>query len=138
VVWLALAGGFAAFMVLVGAVHALDRHAAGRFGYRPFALPNLALMLVPHGLAAAALAGPLLGADPGTVLPLGEVGVWALGGLGLAAAGVVLWAVRRRTDWPIALVSTLAMLLAAPVLILSVLAGNLAESGRGDGPEPRR
>ena len=65
--WLVLVGAFLGFMALLGGVRALDRFAAQRFGYRPFAPPNLAFMLLPHGVFCAWLTGHL--ALDSTALP---------------------------------------------------------------------
>ncbi len=45
--------GFLVFMSLIWSVHATDRYALRRFGYAPFALPNVVFMLIPHSLLSA-------------------------------------------------------------------------------------
>ena len=123
-VWVALIGGFAIFMGLLGSAHALDRRAAERYGYRPFALPNLAFMLIPHGVLAAWALG--LRWEAGE--PLTPALVGTLGGAALVFMLVVLY---RRTSPGVALAAAGLMLLGAPVLLLSVLFRDLAESRPG-------
>jgi hypothetical protein len=134
--WLALLGAFFAFMASLGAVHALDRHAARRYGYRPFALPNLAFMLIPHGALLAWLGwiwafgaeGDPSGTGTLAGLAMTPALVWILGAIGAAAALFMLLVLYRRTGPWIALAATLAMTLAASVLIPSMLFRDLAET----------
>jgi hypothetical protein len=51
-----LAAAFGVFTALIWSVYAVNRHAAGRFGYEPFSLPNAALMLLVNLLLLSALA----------------------------------------------------------------------------------
>ena len=46
---------------LIWSVYALNQHAAARFGYEPFSLPNAAFMLVANLLLLAALWGLSVG-----------------------------------------------------------------------------
>lgn len=126
-VWLALIGGLVLFMGLIGGAHALDRYAEERFGYRPFALPNLAFMLIPHGVLAAWAGGWSRAPWPPLTPALG----WALVALGGAALVFMLIILRRRTSLGIAAVAAGLMLIAAPVLVLSVLFRELADLPRG-------
>ena len=123
--WLGLIGGFLLFMGLIGAAHALDRQTAERFGYRPFALPNLAFMLLPHGvLVAFGIAWRQGGWDA-------PVPALALGAFALAALlfmGLILW---RRTSIGVALAATGLMAVGAPILLVSMLFRELAESAPG-------
>lgn len=126
-VWLTLILGFLLFMGLIGVAHAMDRHAADRYGYRPFALPNLAFMLIPHGALAASVLGPsrLSG------VPLSPALAWVLGVLGGAALILMLAVLYRRTSPGVALVAGGMMLIGAPVLLLSMLFRDLADSKPG-------
>jgi predicted branched-subunit amino acid permease len=124
-VWLGLVAGFLLFMGLIGLAHALDRHAAERFGYRPFALPNLAFMLLPQGAVAATAAASAQGISPGPVL------AWVpfvFAGAALVFMLTILW--RRTSPW-IAVAATGLMAVGAPVLLLSVLFRDLAGSTPG-------
>jgi hypothetical protein len=121
---LALAAGFLAFMALIGAVHALDRWSLGRFGYAPFALVNALAMLVPSGALLIGLAA-LRGADPAGVT--GFVAPALLVGLGLSGGLAMAWLIARRTNPWVALIAAPLMLVAAPVLVFSVLFRGMAE-----------
>lgn len=127
---LALIGGFLLFMATIGAAHALDRYGERRYGYLPFALPNLAFMLIPHGLLSVLLVQANgVPAAPGVEVFSGP-GFWVSA---LAAAGASLGMfviVRARTGGWLALVATVAMLFAASVLLFSVLFRAIA-GGRG-------
>jgi hypothetical protein len=115
---LAVVAGFLLFMALIRGVHALDDYALGRYGYAPFAMPNLLFMLVPHGLLLLAIQGT----EPREL--------WA----GLAGAGLLamLLVVGARTNGWIALIAAPVALAAASVLAFSVFFRNLVQSG---GPE---
>lgn len=123
--WLGLIGGFLLFMGVIGVAHALDRQALERFGYRPFALPNLAFMLLPHGVLVAFVLAWRQGSWAAPVPAL------ALGAFALAALlfmGVILW---RRTSAGVALAAIGLMVVGAPILLLSMLFRELAESVPG-------
>jgi hypothetical protein len=124
-VWLGLFGGFLLFIGLIGLADALDRHAAERYGYRPFALPNLAFMLLPQGVLAATAAASAQGITPGPVL------AWVpfvFAGAALSFMLTVLW---RRTSARIAVAATGLMAVGAPILLLSMLFRELAGSTPG-------
>jgi hypothetical protein len=124
-VWLGLIGGFALFMGLIGTAHALDGYTANRFGYRPFALPNLAFMLLPYGaLVGLAIAWRQGGWDAPALAP-------TLGALALAALIFMLVILWRRTRAWIALVAIGLMVIGAPILLLSMLFRDLAGSAPG-------
>ena len=112
---LAVAAGFLLFMGLIRAVHALDDYARARYGYAPFAIPNLLFMLIPHGLLLLAIQGT----EPREL--------WA----GLAGAGllVVLLLIKSRTNGWIALLAAPLQLAAASVLVFAVFFRGLAQSG---------
>ena len=131
--WLGLIGGFLAFMVGVGAVYALDDHAARRYGYRPFAPPNLAFMLIPHGVLLVWLVSSMPGAANGALAGLPVAVVWGGKGLGVLAVGFMGLVVAARTRAWIALLATAAMLAGASVLLLSVLFRDFARAPSGDG-----
>ena len=54
---LGIAVGFLLFMGLIRAVYAVDDYALARFGYAPFAMPNVLFMLIPHLLLLLAIQG---------------------------------------------------------------------------------
>jgi hypothetical protein len=120
-VWLKLIGGFLLFMGLIGAAHALDRYAGDRYGYRPVAPPNLAFMLIPHGILVAWAAGLIRAPGLG----------WALAVLGAGALSFMLVILQRRTSVFIAAAAAGLMLTAAPILLLSMLFSDLADSPPG-------
>lgn len=121
-IWLWLLGGFLLFMGLIALAHTLDRHAAGRYGYRPLALPNLAFMLIPHGILAAWAAG--YAPTPGLEWALGALGAWAL--------IFMLAILTRRTSVWIALVAVGLMTIAAPLLLPSMAFRAAAEGPAGE------
>jgi hypothetical protein len=127
VIWLELIGGFLLFMALLGGAHALDRRALERYGYRPFALPNLAFMLIPHGVLLAWI----LGRAPGAGLPLAPLLGWILVALGAGGLILMLAILLRRTSPGIALAAVVLMLAGAPVLLLSVLFRELSGAPLG-------
>lgn len=123
---------FVAFLAVVGAVHGLNRLGAGRFGYAPLALPNAALMLVPHGLLLALLSGLSQGVGPLTVFAEAGPTAWVLLGVGAAVVlGMAVLIGMRTRPW-IGAAATLLMLAAAPVVIATVLFGRVA-GAEGDG-----
>jgi hypothetical protein len=110
---------FLAFMVLLRGVNAVDDYAAARYGYAPFAMPNLLFMLIPHGLLLFAIRST------------GDQ-IWillALAGAALLGMLLLLWS--RTSAW-IALFAAPVSLLLAPVLVLSLLFRILARAG-GEG-----
>jgi hypothetical protein len=125
--WLWLAAAFILFTALIGSAHALDRYCAGRYGYRPLALPNLAFMLIPHGLLLAAFAGLSHRGDvfDGLAAPPGAS--WLLAGLAAGALIFMLVTLTRRTTAWIAVAATALMTAAASVLLFSVFFRDLAE-----------
>ena len=126
--WLWLAAAFLLFTALIGSAHALDRYCAGRFGYRPLALPNLAFMLIPHGLLLAACSGLSPRGDifDGLAAPPGAS--WILAGLAAGALIFMLVTLTRRTTAWIAVAATALMTAAASVLLFSVFFRDLAET----------
>lgn len=126
-VWLTLILGFLLFMGLIRVAYALDRHAEERYGYRPFALPNLAFMLIPHGVLVAWAVGWGQDAWP----PITPGLRWALGVLAVAALIFLLAVLQRRTSLGIALAGAGLMLVAAPVLLLSILFRDLEDAPSG-------
>ena len=77
---LALGGAFLAFMALIGTVHAVDAWSLRRFGYAPFALVNVLLMLLPSGALLTGL----------TILGAAEPGGADVGAPGLDRLALVL------------------------------------------------
>ncbi len=132
--WLWLAAGFLLFMALIGSAHTLDRYCAGRYGYRPFALPNLTFMLIPHGLLLTAVASLGKAADPlpGIAVPPGAS--WVLAGLGIGVLVFMLITLTRRTSAWIGVAAAVLMTGAASVLLFSVFFRELSETP----PDPER
>lgn len=116
--FLALAGAFLLFTALIRFVHRLDGYALARHGYAPFALPNLLFMSIPHGLSILSIQG----VEPRELYA-------TLAGAGMLA---VLLLIRARTNGWIALLAAPLQLIAAPVLIFTVLFRRLAETDGGD------
>jgi hypothetical protein len=128
---LVLSGAFLAFMALIGAVRTVDRWALDRFGYAPFALINVLFMLLPSAVFWAGLAN-LLGVDAGSLNGLANaLGPSLLLGLAAMVALAFAWLIRRRTVTWVAAIAAPLLLVAAPVLLFSVLFGTLAISGQG-------
>jgi len=115
-VWLVL--GFAAFMLLIGSVHLINRYAVERWGYEPFSAPNTALMLIPSGLLLSLpsrQAGPdtlAAGIDAATMV---SVGIW-----GLFLAAMFLLIARRTNVW-VALYAAPLLAVAAPLVFFALL-----------------
>ena len=126
--WLGLLGGFLVFMLFISAAQTLDRHVESRWGYRPLAPPNLAFMLIPHGILAAIVLRLVAGGGDAAGVP-----VWAAAVLASILAGGMFWIIRKRTEARVALAATLAMCAAASVLLASMLFRALAEAPSGDG-----
>lgn len=133
---LALGAGFLAFMALIGAVHAVDSWSLRRFGYAPFALVNVLVMLLPSGAllaglgilagvwpGASALGGPDLDGLAQVVDPL-----W-LCALAVGAGTAMAWLIWRRTSVWVALFAGPLLLFGAPVLVFSILFRTLAAAG---------
>jgi hypothetical protein len=116
-----LAAAFGVFTSLMWSVYAVNRHAAGRFGYEPFSLPNAALMLLVNLLLLSALA-PTAEPDAAALdlrrtLMLAAAALLALGmlvvigrrvGIGLALFAVGLMAVGAIAVLPSLLFTRLA------------------------------
>jgi len=134
---LALGAAFLVFMALIGAVHAVDHWSLRRFGYAPFALVNVLLMLLPSGALLVGLA-PLAGADlGGTDLGGTDLAGWRwladpawLLGLAACAGLAMAWLIRRRTNAWVALFAAPLLLIGAPVLVFSVLFRTFAAAGQ--------
>lgn len=110
---------FLAFMAIIWSVHALDDYAVARYGYEPFAMPNVLIMLIPNGLLLMAI--PDDGGQTQVLLTLA----------GAAMFGMLLL-IRAKTNGWVALVAAPVLLFGAPVLVFSVLFRGLARVG-GDG-----
>ncbi|MCU0836393.1 MAG: hypothetical protein MUC77_18475 [Chromatiaceae bacterium] len=113
--WVALALAFAAFTGAIWSAHAVNRHAAARYGYAPFSLPNALFMLIPHGLLLYALATGGAGSELAVTLA----------GAGLLALFLI---VRRRTNGWIGLYAASLLLIGASVLAVSLFFTGLAGS----------
>lgn len=118
-----LAFAFLVFMAMLRAVHWVDDQAFAEHGYRPFALPNVAFMLIPHGLLLAGGMG--LGADP----LAGGAHIWVGLGLVVATCCFLGWIVNSRTGPVTALFTTLALLFGASVIFFTVLVRSTAAGG---------
>ena len=134
---LALGGAFLGFMALIGAVHAVDSWSLLRFGYAPFALVNVLIMLLPSGAFLAGLVilgGAEADGPDGGALGLDRLGrvvdpLW-LCGLAACAGAAMAWLIGRRTNAWVALFSAPLLLLGAPVLVFSILFRTLASAGQ--------
>jgi hypothetical protein len=116
-----IVGAFLLFMAVILSVHAVDAHAEARYGYAPFAIPNVLFMLIPNGLLLLAVRA---GGEQTQVLVTLA---------GAALLGMLLL-IRVKTNGWIALFAAPMLLLCAPVLVLSVLFRSLARPGdHGDG-----
>jgi len=137
---LGLGAVFLAFMALIGAVHAVDSWSLQRFGYAPFALINVLMMLVPSGAMLAGVAilggaepgGPAFGALGLDRLALVVDPLW-LCGLAACAGVAMAWLIGRRTNAWVALFSAPLLLLGAPVLVFSILFRTFAAAGQTGG-----
>jgi len=109
--------GFVFFMGLIWSVHAVDAFGQARYGYAPFALPNALFMLIPHGLVLMTVQG---GGHRELLATLAGLGM-----LGL------LLIVKQRTNGWLALYAAPIMLLAAPVVVFTVLFRGIAQDGAG-------
>ena len=116
-VWILLA--FLGFSVIIWSAHAVDEYASARYGYAPFAMPNLLFMSIPSGLLLLAIRDG------------GEQTQLLVTLAGAAMLGMLLL-VRARTSGWIALYASPMMLLCAPVLLFSVLFRSLARAGRSE------
>jgi hypothetical protein len=113
-------GAFVVFMAVVWSVHVVDDYAAARYGYAPFALPNVLFMLIPNGLLLFA------------VRQGGEQTQVLVTLAGAALLGILLL-IRAKTNGWIALFAAPLLLLCAPVLVFSVLFRGMARTASGDG-----
>ena len=116
-VWILLA--FLGFSAIIWSVHAVDEYASARYGYTPFAMPNLLFMSIPSGLLLI------------TIRDGGEQAQLLVTLAGAAMLGMLLL-VRARTSGWIALFAAPMMLFCAPVLLFSVLFRGLARAGRSE------
>jgi hypothetical protein len=131
----ALVLGFLAFMALIGVVYALDTWSGGRYGYAPFALLHVVAMLPASAALWTGLALTrglnLVGA--GWSVPADPV--WLLG-LAAVAASAMGWVILRRTNPWVALFAAPVLLLAAPILVFSMLFRQVALAGETQDPPP--
>jgi hypothetical protein len=128
---LGLIGAFLVFMAMIGGVRALDHWALDQFGYAPFALINVLFMLLPSAALWAGLA-EWVGADLGSLSALtSALGPGLLFGSAAAATLAMVWLIGRRTRTWVAAIAVPVLLIAAPVLVFSVLFGTLATTGKG-------
>jgi len=104
--------GFLVFLALIWSIHAADAYALARFGYAPFALPNALFMLIPHGLLILSVQGDWQRELLATLAGAGMLGM--------------LLVIRSRTSGWLALYAAPILLLAAPLVALTVLFRGLA------------
>ena len=116
--WILVA--FLAFMAIIWSVYALDDYAAARFGYAPFAMPNVLFMLIPNGLLLLAIG---YGGEQAHIFVVLA---------GAVALGMFLL-IRAKTNGWVALFVAPMLLCCAPVLVFSVLFRGLARAGGGEG-----
>ena len=116
---LAIGAAFLVFLGLIWSVHRVDRYALARYGYAPFALPNVLFMLIPHGLLLAAIQS---GEHQELFATLAAVGLLA-----------VFLIIKVRTNGWLSLYAAPLQLVAAPVLVFAVLFRRFAVAdGRSD------
>ena len=101
---------FLAFMAVIWSVHAVDDYAAVRYGYAPFALPNVLFMLIPNGLLLLVVREAGAGEQARLLVILAAT----------ALLGMLLL-IRSRTNGWVALFAAPMMLFFSPVLVFSVL-----------------
>jgi hypothetical protein len=106
---------FVAFMAVIRGVHAVDDYASNRYGYAPFAMPNVLFMLIPNGLL-------LLSIRDG-----GEQTQMLVTLAGAVMLGMLLL-IRAKTSGWVALFAATLLLCCAPVLVFSVLFRGLARA----------
>jgi hypothetical protein len=111
-------GAFVVFVVVIRSVHATDDYASARYGYAPFAMPNLLFMLIPNGLLLFALQN---GGQQTQILIILA---------GAATLGMLVLVCSRTNGW-IALFAAPMLLFCAPVLVFSILFRGLARADRG-------
>jgi hypothetical protein len=113
---------FLAFMAIIWSVHALDDYAIARYGYAPFAMPNLLFMSIPSGLLLLTILNGDSGMQTQVLVTLA----------GAAMLGIFLLIKARTNGW-IALFVAPMLLVFSPVLALSVLFRSLARAdGNGE------
>ncbi len=131
----ALVLGFLAFMALIGAVYALDTWTSARYGYAPFALLHVVAMLPASGAlwTGFALTRGLDLIESGWPAPADPV--WLLG-LAALTASAMGWVILRRTNHWVALFAAPVLLVAAPILVFSMLFRQVALAGETQDPPP--
>lgn len=112
---------FLAFTLVIWSVHAINGYALAQFGYAPFSMPNMLLMLVPHGLMFWTLQPLEEGPGLHSVLANGAPGVILVLLLILAATIGMFLVIGRRTNRWVALYAAPLMVLSAAVLVWAVL-----------------
>ena len=127
-IWLLIA--FVVFVVAMRSVYAVNRMAAGRFGYEPFSLPNAALMLVANLLLLSSLSG--LRADEGGLSAATPEAVKLLGAATLSV--LTAFVIARRTRVWMALYAVSLMAVAAIAVFPSLVFHYFAVAG-GDGDD---
>jgi hypothetical protein len=133
----ALALAFLAFTALIGAVYALDTWAGGHYGYAPFALLHVVAMLPASGALWAGIA-LTRGLDLfGSGWPVPVDPAWLLGLAALIALAMG-WVILRRTNTWVALFAAPVLLVAAPILVFSMLFRQVALAGETQNPPPPR
>ena len=113
-------GAFVAFVAFIWSVHTIDDYALIRYGYAPFAMPNVLFMLIPNSLLLFSIRN---GSEQGQLLVV-LAGTEMLG---------MLLLVRSRTNLWIALFASLALAVGAPLLFFSVLFRGMAQAAQSDG-----
>lgn len=114
--------GFLLFMAVIWAIHGLNRYAAERYGYEPFAPPNAALMCIPSLLLLSILSAlPSLTVVPSLEpMVLAKLLVWAF--FLVAMFSLLAW----RTNIWLAGIAAPILAVAAPIVLLTVLFQRLA------------
>lgn len=124
-----LLGALALFMGLIWSMLAVNARAMAARGYAPFALPNVALLLIAHLLLLSALSdglGPMLVGEPAVLSKT------AVASLIIIAMGLLLV---LRSGLIAGLYATLVMTALAPIVLFSLMFWQLA--GTTSPGEPR-
>lgn len=104
-------------MAMVRAVHSLNRYAAERYGYEPFAPPNAALMCIPSLVLLSVLSALPTLTDLASLEPVvfAKLLIWAF--FLVAMFSLLTW----RTNVRLAGIAAPILAVAAPIVLLTVL-----------------
>jgi hypothetical protein len=112
---------FVAFTLIIRSVHAVDDYALDRYGYAPFALPNVLFMLIPNGLLLFVVHEAGAGDHTRMLVTLAAA----------ALLGMFVLIRSRANGW-VAIFAAAMLLVCAPVLVFSVLFRSLSRSNSSE------